>query len=257
MGAAMSPNPHGRRPSAPEATLPAREVARLAAAGRVASGAAYALGNALAALQAEADFLREERKHDPVVSESCTALSAELARCARMARALTERRAPPRRADLPEDGPGVDLAGLVRELGHLLQETLGSLHQLDVRAPDGVPPVAGDAATLELVVTCLVHYAADQAGGASRIRLDVEPEPAEGAVALRLRVAARELGEDVVAALSDPARAPDAVTRAGLDFVDEALRELGGQRSAAATAPDAWAALLHFPAAGARAVTTR
>lgn len=235
---------HARNLAATSAAPPAREVARLGATARLASGAAHALCNALAALVAETSYLRDERKEDALVSESCDALLAELDRCARLARGLL-----PPRARHDACDPVVDLGQLVHGLGQLLQETLGSLHQIEVRRPEAASLVRADPATLELIVTCLVQYAADHAGGASHVLLEVGAEPAEKVVALRMRVEGRVLGEDVTAALEDPDRAADVVSRAALAFVAEALAELGARRTAARTAPDAWAMLVHLPAA--------
>jgi C4-dicarboxylate-specific signal transduction histidine kinase len=221
----------------------AREVARLGAAARVATGAAHALCNALAALVAEASYLHDECKEDPLVSESCGALLAELDRCASLARGLL-----PTRMRSDGEDARVDLGRLVRMRVELLQETLGSLHQIEVRTPEAATLVHADTATLELLVTCLVQYAADHAVGASHISLEVEPQPAEGEVALRMQVMGNALSEDATAALGDPRRAPDAVWRATLAFAAEALADLGGRRSVAITAPDTWALLIHLPA---------
>jgi signal transduction histidine kinase len=221
-----------------------QRLAALAAVERLALGAAHTLNNAFTAVLGEASFLLDERKQDSAVAEACGTILAEVERCARITRGLLARRHPAQAG-----AADVDLVRLVRELGALLGETLGSRHPLEVRTPDELLVVPGDAASLELLVLSLVHYGADHAERGSRIALAVEDEPAEDAVALRLFVTAPELPEWIADAFVDPRQAPDPVTRASLEVMAETVGRFGGRRSAARTAPDGWAALIHLPAA--------
>ncbi len=218
---------------------PAAEVARLDAQARLARGAAHALNNAFTAALGELSFLRDDRKEDPLVTEACQAIAAELERCARITRGLLARRR-------PGAADEVDLVGLLRELATLLEETLGSRHGLRVHTPDDLMVVRGDPAAVEVAVLALVHYAADCSEGTSRISLSLERGQA-GTALLRLEASAEGLADWTVAAFDDPTRAPDPLTRAGLEAVAGTVEALGGRRSAAAIAPDAWAALLQLP----------
>lgn len=231
-----------RSPGAgPEPTAPV-DLARLSALSRMAMGAAHALNNAFTVVLGEAQLLLEERREDPTVAESCAAMVAQLERCARLTRGLLARRSP------SQAGSGeVDVVRAAGEIGALLRETLESRHRLELRLPDDLLPVPTDATVLELLLLGLILYAADHAGGRSRIALDVRKLADETEVALRLDVTAERLPEYVVEAFLDPKRAPDRLTRASLEAVADVVRGLGGSRCAAVTAPDAWAALVRLP----------
>jgi len=136
---------------------------------------------------------------------------------------------------------------LVRELGLLLQETLGSQHHLVVEIPDDVAPVPADAQELETLVLALVHYAADTAGGPSTLCLRVEP-PSRERVSLALDVRAPGLPAASPEAFLAPLRAGDPVTAAVLASMGELVARLGGELEARHDAPDAWSARLALPA---------
>ena len=222
--------------------LSAAQVARLEALRRLAMGAAHALNNAFTTLVGEASFLQEDRKDDPVVAEACETMMAELDRASRITRALLVRRHPSQRG-----GGEVDLVRLVRELSTLLRETLGSQHHLEVELPDDLVAVAGAAEDLELVVLTLVHYAADGARGATRMRLAVEPDDGSGSTGLRLEVRGDGLPPDADALLLAPHRAPDPLMAVELEALASLVAALGGSRHAARTAPDAWTARIALP----------
>ena len=234
-------DPRRRDEDGPAAVDP-EQIAALSAMTRLSLGAAHALNNAFTAAMGETHFLMEEQKGNPQIVEVCEVVLSELERCARITRALLTRRHPSQAG-----GSEVDAGRLVSELGALLGETLGARHQLQVSVPDELLMVAGDARALELMVLSLVHYGADHAGDGSQIRLVLEEEPAESAIALRLFVNAQSLPEYVVDAFRDPSQAPDAVTGASLEAIASVVSSHGGSRSAAATAPDGWAALIHLP----------
>lgn len=224
--------------------LPAEEVARLEALRRLAMGAAHALNNAMTAAMGEASLLGEERKEDRLVAEASASMLGELERCARITRALLTRRHPSQggRRD-------VDLVRTLRELGNVLAETLGRQHDLQVAYPDDLLPVRADAPSLELLLLALVHYAADHSGGSAEIRLSAQPDAERRYAEVRLEVTAPTLPEYASAAVVDPSRAPDAVTRLSLESVARVAAALDAPRHAAATGPDAWAALVRIPLA--------
>lgn len=216
-------------------------VARLDAMRRLSMGATHALNNAFTTLIGEVSFLQDDRKTDPVVAEACETLMAELDRCARITRALLARRQP------AASDAETDLVGLVRELGALLQETLGSQHQLAVETPDDVVPVAGPTVDLELLVLGIVHYAADGAEGPTTLTLRVAAADADGMARLSLDVRGAGLPAEAEALFLAPERADDALTASLLDAVARIVSARGGARHAARTAPDAWRARLALP----------
>lgn len=208
---------------------------------RLAMGAAHTLNNAFTAVMGEAGFLQEDRKEDALVVEASGTILEELDRCTRITRGLLARRSP------QGDRDEVDLVRLVRELGDLLGNTVGSLCQLRVETPDDFLVVRGGAESLELLVLALVHYAADHAGGASEVTLTLASEEGDGEATLRLEVKGQELPDYVIDAFLEPESAPDEVTRASLAAVAQVVADCGGQRFASATGPDTWAALVRLP----------
>jgi signal transduction histidine kinase len=218
-------------------------LARLEVMRRLSMGAAHTLNNAFTSVIGEASFMLEDCKHDDLVVEGCQTILAELERCTKLARALLSRRDP------SQAGSGeVDMVRLVRELGDLLAETLGRQHQFVVDFPDDLLLVQGDAGDLELLVLALVHYAADHAGGPTHLTLSVSREPMRGEIQLCLAVEGGDRSDSVAEAFLDPSRAPDEITRVALENVARIVRAHGGSRSANATGPDRWTALVLLPA---------
>jgi signal transduction histidine kinase len=226
-----------------ERCLRPEEAARLEAMRRLSMGAAHTLNNAFAALLGEAGSLLEDRKQDPLVVEACQAMLDELGRCTRLTRALLARRQP------SQSGSGeVDMVRLVRELGDLLPETLGRQHQLAVHVPDDLLLVKGDAVDLELLVLTLLHYAADRAGGSTRITLSSSTEPDGREIRLSLAVEGRDSSEAIAAAVLDPSRAPDEISRASLKSAARIVERHGGSRYASSAGSGCWTALVLLPA---------
>lgn len=228
MGSAMGPT------MAPAPAL-AHELARLEAFLRLSTGAAHALHNAFTTLVGEASFLADDRKADPLVAEACAAMLRELERCTRLTRAVLARREPSQRG-----GREVELVRLLRELGTLLRETLGSQHALHLETPDDILPVVGQAEDVELLVLSLVHHAADSAGGPISLRLAAEGGGADGLPRLELEVHARGLPARVEAFLENPEGARDPLERARFDGVCELLARLHARAETARPAPDCW-----------------
>jgi C4-dicarboxylate-specific signal transduction histidine kinase len=218
-------------------------VARLEAMRRLAMGVAHTLNNAFTSVVGEASLMLEDRKEDAVVVEGCRTILAELERCAKLTRALLARR------DSNQANCGeVNMVRLVREMGALLPDTLGSQNQITVSAPDDILLVRGDARDIELLVLTLVHYAADHGGSPTRLALSLDTEPEEGKIRLRLAVEGSDLPDELAAAVADPSRAPDEIASAGLENAAQIVRAHGGSIYASSTGPDSWAALTLLPA---------
>jgi signal transduction histidine kinase len=226
-----------------ERCLRPEQAARLEAIRRLTMGAAHTLNNAFTALLGEANSLLEDRKHDPLVVEACQAMLDELGRCTRITRALLARRQPS-----PSGSGEVDMVRLVRELGALLADTLGRQHQLAVDAPDDLLLVKGDAGDLELLVLSLVHYAADHAGGPTRLTVSLSAEPKEQEIRLSLAVEGRDPWDSIAEGVLDPSRAPDETSRASLESAARIVERHGGSRYASSVGPGRWTALVLLPA---------
>jgi len=229
--------------SGPEDPVPRQDIARLEAIRRLAMGAAHNLNNAFTAVIGEASFLREDRKEDALVVEACDVILQALGRCTRITRALLAWRSPSQSA-----GEEVDLVRLLRELSAVLGETLGSRIGLALELPDDLLLVRADPLSLELLLLCLVHYAADHSGGHADLTLCGSADTAANEVVLGIEITAPELPEGTVVAVLDPSRTADPVTRATLEASREMLDRLGGSLHAARSGPEQWALRLRLPA---------
>lgn len=222
-------------PTEAPAPVLAHELARLEAFRRISTGAAHALHNAFTTLVGEASFLADDRKSDPVVADACAAMLRELERCTRLSRAVLARREPSQRG-----GQEVELVRLVRELGTLLRETLGSQHVLHLETADDILPVVGQAEDVELLVLSLVHHAADSAGGPVSLRLGAKGGGADGLPRLELEVHARGLPPRLEALLQDPRCARDPLERARFEGVAGLLARLHARAETTRPVPDCW-----------------
>lgn len=228
--------------SSPLSSVSPGEIARLEAMNRLAMGAAHAMNNAFTAVVGEAEFLYDDHKHEPEIVEACEVILAQIERCTRITRALLTRRNPSQ-AGASE----VDLARLVRELGNLLGETLGHGAELEVDYPDDLVLVRGDAASLEVAVLTLVHYATEQGSGSTRLRLGAE---AAGGPGFQLEV---ERGESVglgATALRDPGCAEDALLRSQLQALHDLTAAQGGQLQVRELGPRGYSVRLELPRPG-------
>lgn len=230
----------------PSRDVPAHEIARLEALRRLAMGAVHSLNNAFAGAVGEASFLREERKDDPLVVESCDAILACLDRCARIARALARRRNPSQGSN-----DEVDLGRLLRELGDFLRETLGRRHSLTLDLPDELLTVRGSPWDVELALLTLIHFVTGAGGEASTLRLSATHEA--GGLRLRLDATCEGPAAALAATLRDPSLASDALARTCLDSFASLVSALGGSHHAEATGPDTLAVCVRLPAADAPA----
>lgn len=217
-------------------------VARLEAICRLAMGVAHTLNNSFTTVIGEASLMLEDRKKDDLVVEGCETILAELDRCTKLTRALLVRRDP------NQAGSGeVNMVRLVRELGALLPDTLGRMNQLAVNAPDDILLVRGDPGDLELLVLTLVHYAADQTAGPTRLTLFLDTEPAEGKIRLCVAAQGSDRPDEMAQAVADPSRAADETARACLENAARIVRTLGGSICASSTGPDSWSAHALLP----------
>jgi len=225
----------------PESPVPKQELARLEAIRRLAMGAAHNLNNAFTAVIGEASFLREDRKEDGLVVEACDVILQALQRCTRITRALLAWRSPSQSA-----AEEVELVRLLREMRAVLGETLGSRCALTLELPDDVLLVRASPQSLELLLICLLHYAADHSGGQADLILSGSSDADE--VLLGIEVTAPQLSEETVEAILDPSLAGDPVTRVTLEATREILDLMGGSLHAARSSPEQWALRLRLPA---------
>jgi hypothetical protein len=175
---------HRSEPGALEDSL-ACGIAHLESLRQLALGAAHSLNNALTSILGEVRGLAEERGADQEVSRACAEVEREIARCARLTRALQQR-------GHWRDGESValDLAALLRDLQPLLRDTISRSVDLAFDLPSREVWVRGRREEIEL----LLHLAARR----------LLP-PAPSGVALRFTLCERPDGVELVLALHPPA----------------------------------------------------
>jgi len=206
-------------------------------------GAAHAMNNAFTAVMGEAQLLYDERKDDPEIAEACEAILSQIERCGRITRALLTRHRPSQ-----VGAAEVDLSRMLRELGNLLEETLGRSNRLEVSFPDDLLFVRGDAEALEIVTLTLVHYAADPSGGPVTIRLAAVAD--DGTAGIRLEVGDDARAECRVAELLQPGSVQDPLMRSQLLAVQELTAAQGGTFQVQCRGARAFVASLAFPRIG-------
>jgi C4-dicarboxylate-specific signal transduction histidine kinase len=160
-------------PSAPASSAPgheiAEEVARLELLRRLSMGAAHTLNNAFTAILGETLCLLDERKGDPVVTEACALIQAEIERCARLTRSVALR---VQRREYVLDETGMH--SLMRGLEPLLRETVSRSIAIGCEPGDPAPCVRGASQDLELLVLLCAHDVVRGASSGS-LRLAIEP----------------------------------------------------------------------------------
>ncbi len=225
---------------ASETELDARSVASLAALRRLSLGAAHSLNNAFTSAIGEATYLLDERKEDAELVECCQLILAALERSTRITRGLLARR------DSIASDDETDLGHLLKELASFLAETLGRSHPLDISVPAEWIGVKADPTDIDLILTTLLHYAADASGDQTRLAACLER--AGGDARLTISATGCSSAGRAVDGLNDPLLAENPVSRASLRAVRELLTNAGASLHAESTAPDAWAFVLVFPA---------
>ncbi len=220
------------------------EIARLAVGRRLAAGTAHAMNNALTAAIGEAGFLYDDHKEDPAIAEASQAILVALDRCARLSQALLTYGET--RVDTRAEA---DLVRAVRDRERWLREAIGSRNHLAVEAPDDLVLVAVPEQELELLVTGLVVFAADQGRGAGSLCLNVEAGGPAELPALRLVATADEMSDEAVATLEDPRHTETARDAALVGALREQVAARGGSWHVARTDPQSWALIVRLPLA--------
>ena len=185
------------------AALAATELARATALHQLALGMAHALNNAFTAVLGEASFLQDVRKDDAEVDEACSAIRDGIERCARMTRALLDRRAPVSAAEQE-----VDLVRVVRTVGGILCDALSRRFELRVEAPDDLLLARGEPAAVEALLLLLVQHAEALTNAPGQLRLSALRRDADETVVLEVQLVTADLPAGCERSLTDPESRP-------------------------------------------------
>ena len=188
-----------------------RQSQKMETIGQLTGGIAHDFNNLLSVIMASLELLR--KRMPPSEARLLQYIDAAMDGTRRGA-SLTQRMlAFARRQDLRPDP--VQLPALLDNISEMLKRTLGPMVPLDVRFPQGLPPVLVDANQLELALLNLVVNARDAMvrGGAITITARLCPSDPQGELAQRPE-------GYVLLSVSDPGEGMDEATlaRAGEPF---------------------------------------
>jgi signal transduction histidine kinase len=207
----------------------ARRADKLAALGTLAAGVAHELNNPIGIISSriEVMLMEAETQHlAPAPLEDLRVLQRHASRVARIARSLLSFARPGR----GEQGP-VDLNQVVEETLALAERQITSAGVTIRRglAP-GLPPIRGDAGTLQQVVLNLLKNAADAIAGAGEIRIETRAvEHPPGAVRLTVADTGAGIKPEEIPRIFDPFYTTKARgTGLGLSVSHGIVRDHGG-----------------------------
>lgn len=133
-----------------------RQSQKLESIGQLTGGIAHDFNNLLMAIMSSVTLLQKRVPDDPILHR----LIDNALQGTQRGAALTQRMlAFARRQDL--SSVRIELARLVQDITDLVERTIGPSWSLDIRIPDGLPPVMGDANQLEMALLNLAVNARD------------------------------------------------------------------------------------------------
>jgi PAS domain S-box-containing protein len=228
----------------------ARRAEKLAALGTLAAGLAHELNNPIGIISSRIEVMlmeAESRQLPPVLLEDLRVLHRHAMRVARIARGFLSFARP---------GPGgqgpVDLNHVVDET-LLLAEKQISRSGITIRRmlAAGLPPIRGDAGTLQQVVLNLVTNASDAISGAGEIRIETRAvhQPA-GAVQLIVADTGAGIAPEAIPKIFDPFYTTKSEgTGLGLSVSHGIVRDHGGTIDVESRPGIGTTFVLTFPAA--------
>nr|WP_250890077.1 ATP-binding protein [Sphingobium nicotianae] len=234
-----------------------RQSQKLESIGQLTGGVAHDFNNLLMAIMSSVTLLQKRVPDDPVLHR----LIDNALQGAQRGAALTQRMlAFARRQDL--SSVQIDLAGLVRDITELVERTIGPAWSLDIRIPDDLPRVVGDANQLEMALLNLAVNARDAMpeGGAIIIaaeRRHFASQEIEGLGAGRyVGLSVIDTGVGMDAETLERATEPFFTTKGigkgtglGLPMIHGLARQLGGTFTLTSAPGEGTTATLWLPAA--------
>jgi signal transduction histidine kinase len=223
-----------------ELALQAAAAAKFATLGEMAAGLAHELNQPIAIMSLAAENAAEALESgEPGIEDARARLRRIMSQAERAKAIVTQLRAFSR-VDVGTLEP-VDIGAAVQGLMVLAGQALRDAHvQVQIRLPDALPPVVGQAVLVEQVLLNLALNARDALMDhpAERRRLRIEAEPGPGAeeVCLRVTDSGPGIAPEVMQRLFEPfytTKPPGQGTGLGLSICRTIMRGLGGRIEAA------------------------
>jgi PAS domain S-box-containing protein len=218
---------------------------RLETVGKLAGGVAHDFNNLLSVILNYAAFLQEELAEHPEAAEGL----AEIRRAAEGGAALTGRLLAFSRRDVgrPET---LDLRRVVTDARRLLERTLGAAIELEIKAPDELPPVNVDLNQLEQVILNLAINARDAMPDGGRLTIELGED--DGLVSMEVADTGCGMDQEIAARAFEPfftTKPYGAGTGLGLAMVYGIATQAGGQVTLRSRLGEGTAVAVLLPAA--------
>jgi PAS domain S-box-containing protein len=197
---------------------------RLETVGKLAGGVAHDFNNLLSVILNYAAYLQEELADHPDAAEGL----AEIRRAAEGGATLTGRLLAFSRRDAGRPR-NLDLCQVVADVRRLLERTLGKAVELEIRAPDELPPVNVDLHQFEQVLLNLAVNARDAMPDGGRLTIGLREE--EGFVCMEVQDTGTGMDQEVAARAFEPfftTKPSGAGTGLGLAMVYGIATQAGG-----------------------------
>ncbi|HEX2234087.1 MAG TPA: PAS domain S-box protein [Thermoleophilaceae bacterium] len=221
---------------------------RLETVGKLAGGVAHDFNNLLSVILNYAAFLQGELADNPEAVEGL----AEIRRAAEGGAALTGRLLAFSRRDVGRPVT-LDLRRVVGDVRRMLERTLGAAIELEIRAPEELPPVNVDLHQLEQVLLNLAVNARDAMPDGGRLTIELRVDDG-GFVCMEVSDTGCGMDGEVAARAFEPfftTKPSGAGTGLGLAMVFGIVTKAGGQVTLRSEIDQGTAVTVMLPAADA------
>jgi PAS domain S-box-containing protein len=218
---------------------------RLETVGKLAGGVAHDFNNLLSVILNYAAFLQEELADQAEAAEGLE----EIRRAAEAGAALTGRLLAFSRRDAGRPRT-LDLRRVVGDVTRMLQSTMGKSVELEIRAPDPLPPVTVDVHQLEQVLLNLAVNARDAMPNGGHLTIELREE--DGHACVEVSDTGVGMDEEVAARAFEPfftTKPAGAGTGLGLAMAYGIVTQAGGEVTLQSSPDEGTTVTVRLPAA--------
>ncbi len=207
---------------------------KLAALGTLAAGVAHELNNPVMGVLNYVEFARK-RVQDPALGHMLERADEELKRIRDLLKNMLTFARPP-----TEELTAVDLGAVLARTGELLAPEFRARQiTFTQEVPEGLPPVAGHAGSLQQVFLNLLLNARDAVAERKEKRVNLRAYAADGAVTVEVEDTGEGIPEATQGRVFDPfftTKPPGQGTGLGLSIAQSVVNEVGGRIEVASRA---------------------